>query len=167
MNALLSDEVVAALARVKKSDAPVALAAVDGNWGAPISGRANTDFLNIWVIAKADCAGKVYVYGARSGTWNISDALTYQEDLGDGYGLFKFTSLSQWQFPDEFVIRFDINPNEFVYDNNNAANYKIAAYHGYFASVKISDKYIIDLKEIRAVNPLDYRKPGNTQASRM
>jgi hypothetical protein len=166
MHTLLTDEVVIALSHVKKSDVPVMLAAVDGNWGAPVSGRADTDFLNIWVIAKADSSGKVYVYGARSGNWNISAAMTYQEDLGDGYGLFKFTALSQYQFPDEFIIRFDINSNESAYDNNNAANYKITAYHGYFASVRVSGKYIIDLGDIRAVNPEEYKELAGTSKTK-
>ncbi|GHV07482.1 hypothetical protein AGMMS50229_14400 [Campylobacterota bacterium] len=154
MESLLSDATVTALAKQKASSLfggsrKIALIAIDGNWGPPISGRFDSDFLNIWAAVPAGNKGEVILQGGRNGQWNIS--IPFQP-LGkpEKISLYKLHLSVQGEFPDEFVIRLNCGAETF-YDNNDGQNYRLTPYQRYFSSAAFNEQYILDFNSILPV----------------
>ena len=154
MESLLDEKMVKSLAYQKgelylNRTNKVIFIAASGNWGPPISGRFDTDFFDLWAAAAADDKGAVVLQGARNGVWNIQSPFQLAEKT-EQFNLYKIHLPGQYDYPDEFVIRFDTEEGPF-YDNNNGQNYRIKAWGGYFASAALVDRYIVDFGDIHSV----------------
>lgn len=131
----ISQNDVEALA-VQTAQGIVKLIAVDYNWGPPVGGRYDEDFLRIWAVSQGDStSGKVYLQGSKNGDWSINIPLAFQKMIPIAsqhlnYGLYFLELGSQYQFPTQFVIRFDTNDGKSYYDNNGGcgSNYKLTPY---------------------------------------
>jgi hypothetical protein len=153
MESLLREGMIKTLAGQKgerhlNGSRKVILIAVDGNWGPPVSGRFDTDFLNIWAVVMEK--GNLVLQGARDGAWNIELPFESMEKVGE-LKLYKLHLSGQSGFPNEFVVRFDTGTESF-YDNNQGRNYQIPAYGGYFVSAAPGEGCIMDLDGIHPVN---------------
>lgn len=129
--AISQDEVKALATQI--AEGVVKLIAVDYYWGAPVPGRYDTDFLRIWAVAQSDgSAGKVFLQGAGvNNDWSINTELQFQKTIKDSYGLFYLELGYQYEFPTQFVIRFDAGDGNQYYDNNGGygRNYHLVPYH--------------------------------------
>jgi hypothetical protein len=125
-----------------KSTPPVCLVALDCNWGPPVSGRFDNDFLQIWAAADTRLKPKrVSLLGARDNSgWTIKVDFASVSTMGN-MELF-FASLgSQYQFPNQFVIRMEDEGGSTFYDNNGGygVNYRLVAYQGRMTTAVIGD----------------------------
>jgi hypothetical protein len=152
MTSLLNVDTVKSLAAQKmeiENIKKIVLIAVEGNWGPPISGRYDTDFLTIWAAIHAEDNGEVYLQGARDGEWSILEPFKLVEKTKK-IKLYKIAPSGPSEFPHEFVIRLNIGDESF-YDNNNGANYKLRPYQRYFTSAAESEGCIFDFNTILGV----------------
>ena len=131
----------------------VCLLAVEYNWGPPVSGRFDTDFLNVWAAVSAGVgAGSLF---CRVGALTVSGPSTPFERtvarLGDAdYGFFSLALQSQSLFPTDFVLRFESDNGETSYDNNQGGNYHIEPWGGWGISAVRKDEAIFSLGQIVA-----------------
>ncbi len=125
-----------------RSNPPVVLAALDCNWGAPVPGRFDTDFLNVWAAAATSIGPRrVTLYGTHSGSaWDVQADLERVSTVG-GMELYSVSLASQTEFPREFVIRAQGSDGTFYYDNNGGygANYRLQPFHGRVTSAVRGD----------------------------
>jgi hypothetical protein len=150
----LTDDQVVALAK-QKARGDIRFIAIDYNWGPPVSGRFDTDWMRLWAVTKATLAGGIlYLQGTKSANkWDINAAFTSIADITNKnntqYCLYHLELSGQYEFPVEFVLRFDANDGSIYYDNNNHQNYKILnAYQGRGLSALGTDKAIFDFDGI-------------------
>ena len=135
--ALTQDDAIS-LARQVPVDG-VLLLAVDYNWGPPISGRFDTDYLNVWAAVSGQPSGSLFLQGQGvDGAWDLE--LPFQpvgQVQGEGSGtvtVFSLQAGEQSQFPQQFVLRFDFADGSSIYDNNGGRNYALVPYQGRGAS---------------------------------
>lgn len=132
MKSELTNETAVKMLKMRTGIMPeVCQIAMECNWGAPVSGRFDTDYLLLWAAAKCEKDAKVYIYGRHTGTsaWNIKTELLPGDELINGYRLFKAEIHSQFEFPEEYVILMEKDSQSY-YDNNNQKNYYITPYAG-------------------------------------
>jgi hypothetical protein len=133
---------VADILRSSRSTPPVCLVALDCNWGPPVSGRFDTDFLQVWAAAAIRLKPKrVSLVGARDDSkWNIEVDLDPVLTVG-GMQLCFAALGSQHEFPNQFVIRMESEDGSVFYDNNggDGVNYRLVAYHGRMTSAVVGD----------------------------
>ena len=149
----LTDDDAKALARQKAGNT-VSFIALDCNWGPPISGRADTDYFEIWAAAKKEGKGskagkgdKVYVQGARNGVWDVDVEMKKIADL-DNHTLYHLSMGVGSDAPEEFVIRLVREDGTTLYDNNGNKNYRVSRYIGHSVSAVATKEAIFDLGEI-------------------
>ncbi len=126
----LDANAAAAIAATMKNS-PVSLAALDCNWGPPVSGRFDTDFLQAWACAQTALKPKsVTLEGAKDDSdWNIRGDFSPVQAVGD-LTLY-FLSMS-YGFPNQFVIRMETEDGAVYCDNNGGygVNYRLKSYGG-------------------------------------
>jgi hypothetical protein len=137
---------------------PVHLVAVDYNWGPPVSGRFDTDFIQIWAVVQKDVQPRSVrllklnrQVGQSPPDWSnqleferVEDCKTYQLYLfNDPRGL-----------STEFVIELETTDGQRYYDNNGGygVNYRLAAYSGRGTTAVASSEAIYNLKGIASVS---------------
>jgi hypothetical protein len=132
---LTSDQVIALAQQIARGD--VRFIAIDYNWGPPRSGRFDTDWMHLWAVTNtARGRGILYLQGkgtGRENEWYINAPFTFIVNItnipyqlhGVEYSLYHLELRSQYDFPVEFVLRFDADDGSTYYDNNNCQNYKI------------------------------------------
>ena len=147
-----TDEALALATQVARDT--VQLVAVQYNWGPPVSGRFDNDFMNIWAAAQEPARpGSVLLHGAHAnGDWSIETpfdrAASFSNPAGIDYQLFSLALGSANDFPAQFVLRFDDGNGNVHYDNNHGANYVVEPYRGWGLSSVRSGAYILDLGRI-------------------
>ena len=114
--------------------------ALDCNWGPPVSGRPEADFLHVWVAARVPAEASAYVYGRMNGylDWNQKLEMKLVGSLGHGYSLFKLDSAVVLE---EYVIMVD-DGRQLSYDNNFGHNYYISPYGGRISTAIVAGKEI-------------------------
>ncbi|MGK3958974.1 hypothetical protein WMF38_38695 [Sorangium sp. So ce118] len=132
--------------------ASVELVAVDYNWGPPISGRYDSDYLNLWAVVGGDMEGTLYLQGQEmDGEWSINAPFKFIQTVQGHDSLLRFHALkleSMSQFPREFVLRFDGRNGHVTYDNNRGSNYRLEPYLRRGASAIATSKAIFVLNGI-------------------
>ena len=109
----------------------VSLTAIDYNWGPPVSGRTDTDWMHIWACWAGDPeSGLLYLQGTQwDNKWDINipfrvvDTIAHRHLSPDIVTLFYLDV--KMPFPNEFVLRFEHKEGRKFYDNNNSKNYVI------------------------------------------
>jgi hypothetical protein len=133
---------VADIVRSTPSSSPVYLVALDCNWGPPVSGRFDHDFLRVWAAAEVGLKPKkVSLLGARDHPdWDIEVDLDPVSTVGT-WQLFFLSLGSQFEFPDRFVIRMEGEDGAVYYDNNGGpgVDYRLVPYKGRMTSAIIGD----------------------------
>ena len=110
---------------------PVLLVAIDYNWGPPIPGRFDADFLQIWAAAKTSIGPKTVRllgnYGPND-TWVDDLQLQHVKDCGER----QLYLLDQGPagLSSEFVIKLETTNGQVYYDNNGGVNYRLVPYVG-------------------------------------
>lgn len=156
----MSQNEVEALADQVRTES-VKLLALDCNWGPPISGRFDEDFLRIWVIALGDASsGRVFLQGAENRwhgnrlekDWSIDKRFEFQKYIGAA-GVLGLYYLETVSIPAEFVIRYEAGDGHVHYDNNGGfgRNYHLGQYGGRAASVITGPDALFVLRDITAV----------------
>ena len=123
--ALTNDQAIA-LAK-QKANGHVKFIAIDYNWGAPISGRFDTDWMRIWGVSIDDPeVGTLYLYGTKDDyKWDVNIPFAPMSNLENPQYFLYYLELNRIDFPVEFVLRFDRKDGTSYYDNNNEKNYRI------------------------------------------
>jgi hypothetical protein len=163
IRALTGDD---ALALAKQTaGGTIHLVAVEYNWGAPVSGRYDTDFFNIWAAVSANVGmGTLFLQGrAANGEWSINTPFertgSFTTPSGAAFGFFSLALQSQTMFPTEFVLRFASGNGETRYDNNQGTNYHIEPFRGWGVSAVRKDEAIFALGGIAACQLLRAKYP--------
>lgn len=131
----------------------VQLLGLDCNWGPPVSGRFDTDYLNVWAGVSGQTSGNLFLQGQGvGGSWDLE--LPFQvvgPVQGEGSAVVTVYSLavgSQYQFPQQFVLRFDMTGGGSLYDNNGWRNYALVPYQGRGANAVSTPQAIFRLSGI-------------------
>ena len=172
---LTESSVIDILSQNVSANDPVALVAIDYNWGPPVSGRFDVDFLQIWAAAKTSIGPKTVRllgnygvdYPGHTGpstsrppdpTYGIwVDDLQFQhvKDCGEhqlylllrsgGSAPLLPTPLTYL----EFVIKLETTNGQVYYDNNGefAANYGLKPYLGSGTSAVAGEGAIWNFKD--------------------
>lgn len=151
MKYVLTTEVAAKILQMRVGVMPeVCQLAMDCNWGAPVSGRFDTDYCAIWAAAKCAKDAKVYIYGRHGGSaaWDIKTEMIPEGELLNGYCLFKKELSSQFEFPEEYVILLEKDGQPY-YDNNAGRNYYVKPYYGHTASFICDGSTFYDFNDNR------------------
>ena len=139
----------------------VAVVAVQYNWGPPISGRFDTDFLEVWVAAVGTRPGAVWLHGARNGQWNVDRELPYRSTvMAGGTPVSLYSSNEGGAMPDEFCVQLIGESGHSHWDSNGGfgINYHLVPYQGYGASVIVAEEAICRLPGIESLRLS--RRPG-------
>jgi hypothetical protein len=137
---LSEDEVELVASSPFRSGAIVSVITILCNYGAPVSGRFDEDFLDIWVAADESLNPRsVTLYGC--GTMLEDPDRPNWRDIGEfvkskmadiqgrAVGLYHFSGPPV----DEFVVRLTDDRGNHHYDNNGGygANYRLRRHHGF------------------------------------
>jgi hypothetical protein len=113
ISALTQDDALS-LARQIPVDG-VRLLGVDYDWGPPVSGRFDTDYLNVWAGVSGQPSGNLFLQGQRvDGSWDLE--LPFQivgPVQGEGRAVVTMYSLSvgsQSHFPQQSVLPLSLPP---------------------------------------------------------
>ena len=131
------DDKEAGLVLAERNDSNVSMAviAVAANWGPPISGRFDTDMLNVWFAVEDGLnAQRVVLYGTDShisGRWREVGSFTKRSTtsaFGKTFGLYHFSGTPV----EQFVVCLVDYAGDYHYDNNGGfgVNYRIVRYAG-------------------------------------
>ena len=138
---------------------PVAMVALDYNWGPPVSGRFDTDFVQIWAAARIDLHPRqvklLLKYHWQPQNWSEDLAFSHICDR-DTHSLY-FLGIP---FPiAEFVIKLETENSQFFYDNNGGygCNYRLEPYSGRGTTAVAGDGAIWNFPTITQVRLL-YRR---------
>jgi len=146
----LSDETVIALVKQKHVN-PVFFAAIDCNWGPPVSGRADADYFNLWVAVQYfDEQDKVFLQGARFDDWSVEHEMKLMAHA-DKIGIYQVSLHDAYTFPNEFVVRLNKADGGVFYDNNSGNNFRLEPYRGHYISAVQSGSVIFSLDNITPV----------------
>jgi len=118
---------------------------IDYNWGPPVSGRCDIDFLQIWVAVKSDVdAATVSLVGQFNGEkfWNAYFEFNFVKNTHNNYKLYLLQA--EGRLPVEFVIKLECTDGSTHYDNNGGygINYKLSPYQGRFTSAHAGEDHI-------------------------
>ena len=141
-----------ALAR-QVAHAPVQLIAVEYNWGPPVSGRFDVDFVQLWGAAHAHPGAKVVLHGERcDGSWSLDLPLirlaAFSSGSGSAYELHGLTLRAQQEFPRQFVLRLERADGHVAYADDQGRNYHIPPHQGRGLSAIRKGPVIYDLGRI-------------------
>jgi hypothetical protein len=111
---------------------PIWLVALDYNWGPPISGRFETDFLQIWAAADTRIeprAVKLRGNGGPDKAWIELGTFQHVKDCG-AWQLYLLDAPGS--LVTEFVIELHSADGSVYYDNNGGygVNYRLTPYRG-------------------------------------
>ncbi len=110
------------------------------NWGPPISGRFDSDYLDVWIAADESLQPKsIVLHGCESASWE-GDRCAPWRDVGEcirsksvdlhgrAVGIYRFSG----QPIDQFVVRLTDGQGNQHYDNNGGygINYRLHRYRG-------------------------------------
>lgn len=112
------------------SNSEVRLAAIDYNWGPPISGRFDSDFTQVWAVVKSAVhPANVMLYGLFGNTWMDAPGPFEKRQVIGEWELYYFAGGTP---PAQFVIRLETEDGQTYYDNNGGFgnNYRIVPYDG-------------------------------------
>lgn len=125
------------------SYSPVHFVAIDCNWGPPVSGRFDHDFLLDWVATDVRLRPKrVSLLGARNQTeWDIEVDLDLVSTVGVWQLFFLLSLGSQIEFPDRCEIRMEGEDGAIYHDNygGHGVDYRLVPYKGRMTSSIIGD----------------------------
>lgn len=128
---LTESSVVEILSSNLDTNIPVLLVAIDYNWGPPISGRFDVDFLQLWAAAKTSIGPKTVRllgnYGPKH-TW--VDDLQFQHVRDCGERQLYLVDQGSAGLSTEFVIKLETTNGQVYYDNKGTANYRLEPYIG-------------------------------------
>ncbi|HME07237.1 MAG TPA: hypothetical protein VKG25_09310 [Bryobacteraceae bacterium] len=118
-------------ARYFRTESVVSVLSILCNWGPPVSGRFDSDFLDIWVAADDSLSPKsVVLYGCTDAWHDIGEFVKSKTTNvhGKAVGLYRF---SGWPV-EEFVVRLTDHRGDPRYDNNGGygVNYRLRRYGG-------------------------------------
>jgi hypothetical protein len=140
---------------------PVVLVALDYNWGPPVSGRFDTDFVQIWAAARQDLRPRelklLMKPYSQPELW--TEELTFKHVSNQtAHGLY-FLELSFAVL--EFVIKLYTEDEQVFCDNNGGfgVNYRLTPYSGRGTTAVAGEGAIWNLKEITPVSLL-WRRRG-------
>jgi len=119
--------------------------AIDYNWGPPVSGRHDKDFLQLWVIARTAAQPKqVLLIGAYLGekNWTAEHAFEFVKKVDKDYDLYLLKL--EHRLPLEFVIKLESQDGSVDYDNNGGfgVNYKLMTFQGRWTSAHAGKDHI-------------------------
>lgn len=152
------------LEQVVGNQTRVALVALDYNWGAPISGRFDYDFCQIWAAARLDlrpqCLKLLANYDQYGPTQSWSDKLAFE--LVKDCGSHRLYFLHVRSLFTEFAIKLETENGQDYYDNNGGfgRNYRIVPHSGRGTTAVAGDGAIRFLKDIVPVTMLWRRHDG-------
>lgn len=119
---------------------PVSVVSILCNWGAPVSGRYDPDFLDIWVVADDSLnPSAIVLHGCSTGSEGTSGSrwldigefvkIETADINGRSVGLYHYSGPPV----DEFVVRLTDHRGSHHYDNNGGygVNYRLRRYHGF------------------------------------
>lgn len=139
---------------------PVSLVALDYNWGPPVSGRFDTDFVQIWAAVKKELMPRA-VKLLMCSHWQPEiwrDDLCFRHICDcDEYGVY-FIEIT---YPlTEFVIKVETHDDREFYDNNGGfgLNYRLIPYSGRGTTAVAGDGAIRNFKTITPVQLLWRRR---------
>lgn len=133
---------------------PVALVALDYNWGPPVSGRFDTDFVQIWAAARTDVRPRAVKLLLRrpweSEKWDEMPFQLMRECEHHGLYFVDAGLLS------EFVIKLETEDGRLYFDNNGGygVNYRLNQYGGRGTTAVAGEGAIWKLKGIMPVSLL-------------
>jgi hypothetical protein len=138
----------------------VQLLGLDYNWGPPVSGRFDTDYLTVLAGVSGGLSGTLYLQGqGTDGSWNLElpfEPVGMVRGAGESVEVMVY-ALSvgqQSQFPQQFVLRFDVADGPSLYDNNDWRNYALVPYGGRGATAVSTPRAIFALNGITPYNLL-------------
>jgi hypothetical protein len=137
----------------------VRLLGLDYNWGPPVGGRFDTDYLNVFAGVAGELPGTLYLQGQGvGGAWDLELPFERVGTVqGEGNAVVTVYALSvgqQSQFPQQFVLRFDVVDGPSLYDNNGWRNYALVPYGGRGATAVSTPQAIFTLNGITPYNLL-------------
>ena len=113
------------------TNAPVLFVAIDYNWGPPISGRFDEDFLQVWAAAKTEIGAKtVRLLGNYGPNRTWVDDLLFEHVRDCGKRQLYLLLRGYNPLPTEFVVKMEAADGQVYYDNNNGSNYRLEPYKG-------------------------------------
>lgn len=135
---------------------PVALVALDYNWGPPVSGRFDNDFLQIWVAGRLDLHPQeirlIGNYGRHldSMKWSDELAFRYMRNCGT-HGLYYLSNAVG--LATELAVMMVCENGCIYYDNNGGygKNYRLIPYRGRGTTAISCEHAIVRVKDIVAV----------------
>lgn len=135
--ALTKEQAIALAAQKGLRGEGVGLTAIDYNWGPPVSGRFDSDWMHVWACWAGDPeSGSMHLQGTQ---WDDDWALdSLFEIVGTVLHRRMSSALTLFHldlkgpFPTEFVLRFDHSDGRRLYDNNGNDNYAIPVRVGYW-----------------------------------
>jgi len=142
---LKESDAVDILKSMPKTHEKVRFVCIDYNWGPPISGRYDKDFLQLWVAVKSDVDPEtVSLEGCFNGdkSWNAYDEFNFVKNVDD-HKLY-FLQTESDRLPVEFVIKLECTDGSVHYDNNGGygRNYRLSPYQGRFTSAHAGEDHI-------------------------
>jgi len=139
---LQEDEIQRLASRLFHPDSAVAVISILCNWGPPVSGRFDEDFLDVWAVTDDSLRPKSLVlYGCGVAGDSQPVSTRAWRDVGEfgkskavdvtgrPVGLYHYSS----SLPvDQFVVRLTDSRDEYHYDNNGGygIDYHLHRYHG-------------------------------------
>ncbi len=154
------------LAQIIPAYAPVALVALDYNWGPPVSGRFDRDFLQMWAAARIDLRpravkllGNYEQYRGGRRIWSDRLMFDYVKDC-DTHKLYLLSDVDG--LSSEFVIKLETEDGHIYYDNNGGygVNYRIVPYQGRGTTAVAGEGAIWSLKGIVPISLLQRKHDG-------
>jgi len=142
----ISEEIAIAIARgIPKTAEKIRFIAIDYNWGPPVSGRHDKDFLQIWAIARTASQPKqVSLLGAYMGekNWNVLIKFEHVKKVDEDYDLYVLRL--DHRLPLEFVLKLECKDGSVHYDNNGGygINYKLFPFQGRYTSAHAGSDHI-------------------------
>jgi len=117
---------------------------IDYNWGPPVSGRADKDFLQLWVAVKGDVQVKTVSLSGQFNcekTWNAHQEFSFVKNVDD-YKLYLLQA--EGRLPIEFILKLACKDGSVHYDNNGGygLNYKLSPFIGRFTSAHAGEDHI-------------------------
>jgi hypothetical protein len=113
------------------TNTPVLLVAIDYNWGPPVSGRFDVDFLQVWAAAKTSIGPKtVRLLGNYGPNRTWVDDLQFEHVKDCHERQLYLLDQGSAGLSTEFVIKLETTNGEVYYDNNGGVNYRLEPYQG-------------------------------------
>jgi len=120
-----------------KTSEKVRFVCIDYNWGPPVSGRADKDFLQIWASVEFDVDPDIVSLVGKFNNekpWNAFYTFDFVKEVDKTYKLYLLQV--EGRLPVEFVIKLLCTNGSTYFDNNGGydRNYKMCPFQGRFTS---------------------------------